>query len=132
MHTIPHQSPSANRRSPARPGTFVDAFRQPRYDGQENRDAMKLVVYLPGVSASGVDIEARGPDLTVTARKARFVRVNFAALHLENAQRDYRLKLRLGHRFDFGAMQAEISHGVLSLTLPKRVAETRSRFQPAA
>ena len=119
MHTITHQSLPANRRTPARAGASVDAFRQPRYDCQENHDAMKLVVYMPGVSASGVDIEARGTDLTVTARKAQFIRVNFSALHLENAQRDYRLKLRLGSRFDYGAMQAEISHGVLVLTLPK-------------
>ena len=81
---------------------------------------MKLVVYVPGVDASGVEIEGRGADLTVTARKARFIRVNFDALHLEAAQRDYRLRLRLGTDFDFAAMQAEIAHGVLTVTLPKR------------
>ncbi len=83
---------------------------------------MKLIVYVPGVSASGVEIEGRGADLTVTAKKARFVRVNFSALHLESAQRDYRLRLRLGTRFDFAAMQAEIAHGVLTITVPKRSA----------
>ena len=81
---------------------------------------MKLVVYVPGVDASGVEIEGRGADLTVTARKARFVRVNFNTLHLETAQRDYRLRLRLGTDFDFAAMEAEIAHGVLTVTVPKR------------
>jgi HSP20 family molecular chaperone IbpA len=102
----------------------LDAFRQPNYDCQEQRDAMKLTVYVPGVEAAGVDIEARGADLTITARKAHLVRVNWQALHLEGAQRDYRLKLRLGAGFDYAAMDAEIAHGVLTVTLPKRSAAT--------
>lgn len=98
----------------------MHAFRQPVYDCQERRDAMKLVVYVPGVDAVGVEIEARGPDLTVTARKSHLVRVNWQALHLESAQRDYQLRLRLGGGFDYAAMQAEIRQGVLTVTLPKR------------
>ncbi len=132
MHTTTRQSLPATRRTSAPARASLDAFRQPGYDCQEHRDAMKLVVYLPGVAASGVDIEARGADVTVTARKAKFIRVNFPALHLEGVQRDYRLKLRLGHGFDYAAMQAEISHGVLTLTLPKRATENTSRMRRAA
>jgi HSP20 family protein len=87
---------------------------------------MKLVVYLPGVESSGVDIEARGGDLTVTARKPHVVRVNFSALHLEHVQRDYQLRLRLGASFDYGAMHAEMSQGVLTVTLPKLAPELAS------
>lgn len=115
INTLPTHS-----RSKALTRASVDAFRQPAYDCQEHADVMKLTVYVPGVDASGVEIEGRGADLTVTARKARFVRVNFSSLHLENAQRDYRLRLRLGTGYDFGAMHAEIAHGVLTITLPKR------------
>jgi HSP20 family molecular chaperone IbpA len=93
---------------------------------------MKLVVYVPGVDASMVEIEGRGADLTVTAKKARFVRVNFDSLHLEGAQRDYRLRLRLGTGFDFAAMAAEISNGVLTITLPKRAPDTSRLRQVAA
>ena len=115
IHTLIPMSRSAGT-APASP----DAFRQPNYDCKEQRAAMKLTVYVPGVEATGVDIEARGADLTITARKAHFVRVNWQALHLETAQRDYQLRLRLGTRFDYGAMQAEIRHGLLTVTLPKR------------
>ena len=115
IHTLIPMSRSAGT-EPASP----DAFRQPNYDCKEQRDAMKLTVYVPGVEATGVDIEARGADLTITARKAHFVRVNWQALHLETAQRDYQLRLRLGHRFDYAAMQAEIRHGMSTVTLPKR------------
>lgn len=121
MHTILSTIPTS-RRSTANVDASFAAFRQPAYDCQEHADAMKLVVYVPGVAASGVEIEGRGSDLTVTAKKARFVRVNFSALHLERVQRDYRLRLRLGSAFDFAAMQAEIANGVLTVTLPKRAA----------
>lgn len=130
MHTIINTLPT-NSRSKAPARASVDAFRQPAYDCQEHADAMKLVVYVPGVDASGVEIEGRGADLTVTAKKARFVRVNFTALHLEGAQRDYRLRLRLGTGFDYAAMEAEIAHGVLTVTLPKRTAPA-SRFRAEA
>jgi HSP20 family molecular chaperone IbpA len=115
LHSLP-----IHRRSKAAGPSSPDEFRQPAYDCQEHPDAMTLVVYVPGVDASQVEIEGRGADLTVTARKPHFVRVNFMALHLEGAQRDYRLRLRLGTGFDYAGMEAEIAHGVLTITLPKR------------
>ena len=113
-------------RTLARASALIDAteaFRQPAYDCQAHRDAMKIVVYIPGVDASGVEIEGRGADLTVTARKAHFLRVNFNALHLEGVQRDYRLRLRLGTGFDYPKMAAEFAHGVLTIRLPKRASD---------
>jgi HSP20 family protein len=123
MHTIITPLPTRTRKNGTEPAS-PDAFRQPNYDCQEHREAMKLTVYVPGVEAAGIDIEGRGSDLTVTARKAHLVRVNWQALHLEGAQRDYRLKLRLGTGFDYAAMDAEIRHGVLTITLPKRGVST--------
>src|SRR5262249_35298338 len=121
MNTTIHPLPTRSRsKAPAR--ASVEAFRQPAYDCQESGDATKLVGYIPGGDASGVPIDGRGADLPVVARKAHFVRVNFSSLHLESAQRDYLLRLRLGTGFDFAAMQAEIAQGVLTVTLPKRSA----------
>lgn len=114
---------SPDTRSRGAEALSPDIFRKPNYDCREQPDAVKLVVYVPGVEARGVDIEARGPDLFITARKSHFVRVNWQALHLESAQRDYFLRLRLGTGFDYPAMQAEIQDGVLTVTLPKRVAQ---------
>ncbi|HEY1848581.1 MAG TPA: Hsp20/alpha crystallin family protein [Opitutaceae bacterium] len=95
-------------------------YRQPSYDCREMPDGISIVVYVPGVGPSGVEIEARGPDLVVTAQKTRFVRVNWQSLNLEGSQRDYRLRLRLGLGFDYSQMQAGISDGVLTLSVPKR------------
>jgi HSP20 family molecular chaperone IbpA len=122
MHTIIHPStPASRRRSPDSPSINPN-FRQPSYDCHEHPDAVKLTVYIPGVAAAGVEIETRGPDLVVTARKARFVRANWQALHLESAQKDYQLRLRLGEGFDYPALHAEVDHGVLTVVLPKRFA----------
>jgi HSP20 family molecular chaperone IbpA len=122
MQTIIHPSGTkVSRKRPADPATRA-GFRTPNYDCREQADAVKLVVYVPGVDAAGVEIEARGADLVITARKAHFVRVNWTGLHLEAAQLDYRLRLRLGLGFDYEIAQAEVQDGVLTVTLPKRQA----------
>jgi len=131
MHTIiPPSSSRVHRSAGARAAEA--AFREPAYDCQEQRHAMTVVVYIPGVDAADVEIEGRGSDLTVTARKPQFVRVNWQALHLESAQRDYRLRLRLGTGLDYGAMQAEIARGVLTVTIPKRASTPRPALQQVA
>ncbi len=106
-----------SRRPEAAPAV---SFRQPHYDCTEVDDALRLAVYVPGVEASGVEITTQGTDLTVTARKSHFVRVNWQALHLENAQRDYRLNLRLGRGLAYESLHAELRDGVLTLLVPKK------------
>jgi HSP20 family molecular chaperone IbpA len=119
MHTIINSilSQASTRSSEVK---ISESFRQPNYECQDQGNAMKLEVFVPGVSADGVDIEAQGPDLLITARKSHYIRVNWSSLHLEGAQRDYQLRLRLGLIFDYSAMRAEIHNGILSVTVPKR------------
>lgn len=120
MHTIINTTRSGRFPRFAEPARMAGHFRKPNYDCREQPDAVKLTVYVPGVEAAGVEIEARGPDLVVTARKTHFVRVNWQALHLETAQRDYQLRLRLGHGIDYPSLHAELHQGVLTIMLPKR------------
>ena len=117
MHTIIHRL-NHSRFPSAEPKR---AFRSPLYDCMDLSTALKLVIYVPGVDASGVDITTQGPDLFVTARKTHHVRANWQALHLESAQRDYQLKLRLGVSFNYEALQASVARGVLTIVLPKKV-----------
>ena len=119
MHTI--IQPTASRHlPPAEQSSARPDFRQPNFDCREQPDAVKLVVYVPGVEGSGVELEVRGPDFVVTARKRHTVRVNWSSLQLESVQRDYRLRLRLGHGLDYSALHAELHNGVLTLLVPKR------------
>ncbi|MBS0662682.1 MAG: Hsp20/alpha crystallin family protein [Verrucomicrobia bacterium] len=126
MHTIIHPLRPAHRPRSANAASAQAELRKPSYDCRELQGTVKLTVYVPGVDASGVEIEGRGPDLVVTARKTHFVRVNWQALHLEGAQRDYQLRLRLGHGLDYATLAAEIQHGVLTISIPKRAAFAES------
>jgi HSP20 family protein len=130
MHTInlPLRSTSNHRIS----GSVPADFRRPNFDCREHANTLQLVVYVPGVTGAGVEIATRGPDLTVTARKEHFVRVNWQALHLERAQRDYQLRLRLGHGFDFSNLEASIADGILTITVPKRVSANNLARLPHA
>jgi HSP20 family protein len=119
MNTRTHTTSTSSRHRKAFAASNA-TFRQPSYDCRELPDAVSIVVYVPGVGASGVEIEANGPDLVITANKTRFVRVNWQALNLEGSQRDYRLRLRLGAGFDYSQLHAAIDDGVLTLSVPKR------------
>lgn len=133
MHTIIRPLKSASRSR--RPEAVPDAFRKPHFDCAESADVLTLTVYVPGVDAAGVEITTQGTDLTVTARKSHFVRVNWQSLHLEHAQRDYLLSLRLGRGLAYESLEAEIHQGVLTLRLPKRapdVVETSLRHRRVA
>jgi HSP20 family molecular chaperone IbpA len=131
MHTIIQNTTPRHRSRPV-PPSHAHAHRRPNFDCREQPDAVKLTVYVPGVDASGIELEVRGPDLTITARKPHVVRVNWPALHLEGVQRDYRLRLRLGHGLDYRALQAELHDGVLTVILPKQTAATPPHLRHVA
>lgn len=132
MHTIIHPLKSARSRN-CQPGIVDDPkfVRSPHYECVERDHAVEITAFVPGVDATGIEVVACGPDLTITARKARFVRVNFQSLHLESAQRDYRLVLRLGNSLDFDNIAAEIREGVLTLRIPKKETRAFARTHPA-
>ena len=113
---------SLHSRQPSPAFARKDAFRRPHYDCQEQMDALRRVLYIPGVDPAGVDLEVHGPDLVVTATKSHLLRTNWRALHLEPAQRDYRLRLRLGFSLDYDALEAVLQDGELTITVPKKAA----------
>ncbi len=124
MHTLitrPNPARRPSRRAVPDPSAPA-AFRSPHFDCQAQAGKLRVVVYVPGVDSAGIEITAHEPDLIVTARKTRFVRANWTALNLERTQRDYQLRLRLGHAYDYEAVRAELHDGVLTLTLPERPA----------
>ena len=127
MHTIMNTLITSNT-SRTTPAPVTMPVRTPHYDCVQESDALKVIIFVPGVEASGVEISRRGPDLTVTARKSHYVRTNWQALHLEGVQRDYQLRLRLGNGLDYEALNAELTDGRLSLTIPKKmIDEARNR-----
>jgi HSP20 family molecular chaperone IbpA len=120
MNTILPPQLLGNRRSARVESALVGETRKPHYDCQQLADTLAISVFLPGVDAAGVEIIVRGPDLIVVGRKHHIVRVNFAAAHLEAAQLDYELRLRLGRDLDYAALEAGLADGILTLSIPKR------------
>lgn len=128
MHTMIHTNMTTDTTSSSR--IAKAEFRNPHYECRHDDGSMKLTVYVPGVVASGVDITMRGPDLVIMARKERFVRPNWNGFQIERVQRDYLLRLRIGHGYDPETMVADLRNGVLTLHLPKR-ATAAARIAPA-
>ncbi len=122
----------APRRATLKSPVPAEAFRLPHYDCEMTDGDVRLRIYVPGVTASGVEITTRGPDLWVVARKSHLVRVNWSALQLERVSRDYRLHLRLGTGLDYEALHAELVDGTLALTLPRKARRATRPLAPPA
>jgi HSP20 family protein len=83
----------------------------PRADVFENDKALAVVVELPGVKQSELDVTVEHQQLTVSGERT-----------LRNGRR-VRLvrRFRLTDRIDKDSIEARLEGGLLSLTLPKRV-----------
>jgi len=91
----------------------------PRYDVRETGDAYVITALVPGVDRSSLETTVDGETLTVTGRRTFTVPEGWTAVHREIAQSDYQLVLDLDRRFNRDGIKAELSQGVLTLTLPK-------------
>ena len=91
----------------------------PRYTVRETPAAFVVTAQLPGVERSAVETTVHGENLTVFARRAAAVPADWSPLHRESSDADYRLVLELDHRVDRERVTAELSQGVLTLTVPK-------------
>ena len=129
MNNIALPNSSAAKSRLTEPVPPAGTFRTPHFDSESLPDALKLVVYVPGVCPSEVEIATRGTDLTVSARKVRHVRPNWKSMQLEGVQRDYLLNLRLGRSLNLEALQAELRDGALTITIPTRDADVTG-FRP--
>jgi HSP20 family protein len=121
MHATITPIRSAPRRRLASRSAPISTHRKPTFDITEQSDLVRLAVFVPGVDPVGIEILVQGPDLVVTARKARRVRVNWQAAHLESAQKDYLLVLRLGNGLAFEHLDARLDDGILTITVPKKI-----------
>ncbi|MDR1282029.1 MAG: Hsp20/alpha crystallin family protein [Opitutaceae bacterium] len=121
MNTIIHPLKPAARRPRSSPVVAPADHRKPHYDCTEQADAIALSIFLPNVEPLGVEFKVRGPDLILTARKRHLVRVNWRAAHLEGAEHDYELHLRLGYGLDYDALRAGIEGDLLKVVIPKRM-----------
>ena len=91
----------------------------PRYDVREAGDACTLVAHLPGVDRASLETTLDGDTLTIVGRRTFTPPADWTPVYREIPQTDFRLVVELDHRFNRDAVRAELSQGVLTLTLPK-------------
>ncbi|MCD6288853.1 MAG: Hsp20/alpha crystallin family protein [Candidatus Hydrogenedentes bacterium] len=90
----------------------------PPVDIFENDEGLVVVADLPGVGKDGLDVRVENDVLTIKAAAASDIPV-------EPQYREYRLlnffrQFQLSDEVDQERIQAELKHGVLTLTLPKK------------
>jgi HSP20 family molecular chaperone IbpA len=91
----------------------------PRYDVRETADAYVLTASVPGVDRSSLETTVDGETLTITGHRTFTVPADWTPVHREIPPADFRLVLEVDRRFNRDGIKAELSQGVLTLTLPK-------------
>lgn len=91
----------------------------PRYRVEENADGYVITAFVPGASASDVETLVDGETLIVNARRNWRAPDNWTPVHREIARADHRLVLPLDRRVNRDGIKAQLTQGVLTLTLPK-------------
>ncbi|MCE0485075.1 MAG: Hsp20/alpha crystallin family protein [Methylacidiphilales bacterium] len=101
----------------------------PRYQVRENVDAFVLTAWLPGVDRTSLETTVDGETLTVAGSRNLTAPESWTPVYREIPQTDYRLEFELDHRINRDGVRAELSQGVLTLTLPKAEAVKPRRIE---
>jgi len=91
----------------------------PRYRVRESEDTFTITAEVPGVERSSLETTVDGETLTITGRRTWTVPAEWTPVYREIPQTDYQLVFELDHRVNRVAIRAELSQGVLTLTVPK-------------
>ena len=85
----------------------------------ETDAAYGLTVFLPGVAKDGLEITDEGGELRIAGRRTQKLPKEAVALHRESSDSNYELVLSHDATVDTGKIVAELTDGVLRLSLPK-------------
>jgi HSP20 family molecular chaperone IbpA len=91
----------------------------PTADIYEGEDALTVVLEMPGVEKSNVQIRVEDSVLNVAGRLDLSKYEGLMPLYTEYNIGDYSRSFRLSSKIDQNRIAAEIKDGVLTLTLPK-------------
>lgn len=100
--------------------TDAEAWATPRADILEGEKEYRILMDLPGVPASDVEISVENHSLTVKAKRATSVPEGFQlSRHERPGPVSFSRSFSLGLGVDTEAVAASFADGVLQLTLPK-------------
>jgi HSP20 family protein len=98
----------------------------PTADIFEMQDALKVILEMPGVEKTNIDVTVEEGVLNVRGRLDFSNYKNLQPLYTEYNVGHYARSFRLSSKIDVNKIAAELADGVLTLTLPK-VEEARPR-----
>jgi len=107
-------------------GTIPARVFMPTADIYETRDALKVILEMPGVEKGNVDVRVEDGVLNVEGRLDLAKYQGLHPLYTEYNIGHYSRNFRLSNKIDQEKIGAELKEGVLSLTLPK-VEEAKPR-----
>jgi HSP20 family protein len=81
-------------------------------------DGYTVQADLPGVAPESIDVSVEGSVLTIRAQRASSVLDDMEVLSAERPTGSYVRQLSVGEGFDMENIQADYTHGVLTLKLP--------------
>lgn len=100
------------------PTTPMRAF-LPTADIFENEDALTVVLEMPGVDKSNIDVDIENGVLTVEGRIDFDKYKDMQPIYSEYNVGPYRRSFRISSRVDQDKIKAEMRDGVITLILPK-------------
>jgi len=92
---------------------------RPLYEVQEQDDAFKLTVKLPGVTKENLTVTDENGTLTVRGERAWKQPSEWSPVYRESHASVFSLSLFHDNVVDADKAQAELKDGILTLTLPK-------------
>ena len=107
--------------SPSQVSSAHAATLMPAMDIVENKDGYVVKTDLPGIKKEDLQISVKDKLLTIEAESAeqKTEKEGEKVIKIERRSGKYCRSLRLGNSVDESAIIAQISDGVLTLTLPK-------------
>ena len=108
------------------------AIYRPPVDIFDTGEGVKLMLEMPGVGRDDVQIDLERRVLTIRGRGRLTSPEGFRRVYAEYGEGDYERVFTLSEDIDEAAIRAEMSNGVLTLTLPRAEAAKPKRIEVKA
>jgi HSP20 family protein len=122
---------SAPAERPAESTRGVAVYR-PLADIRDTDQGIVLSLDMPGVNRDGVEIDLERRVLTIRGRARVTSPEGYRRVYTEYGEGDYERVFTLSEEIDESAIRAEMSNGVLTLTLPRAEAAKPRRIEVKA
>ena len=108
------------------------AVYRPPVDIFDTGEGVKLMLEMPGVGRDDVQIDLERRVLTIRGRGRVTSPEGYRRVYAEYGEGDYERVFTLSEDIDEAAIRAEMSNGVLTLTLPRAEAAKPKRIEVKA